>query len=154
MERVVQTYKYEGFKHTDLFQRVLKLREEYPNSEFFINATHNNTDYENGFHGVDEDTVGSVQDIHGRLMLFSDLRDDTVLVHCNPWGTGDYEYYGYYKNRTDNYQIAGPEFSDPKQYGERECLWVENHEIDSYEMHYFPRSNKEAALLLTRLEDD
>jgi hypothetical protein len=77
-----------------------------------------------------------------------------MMVHCNPWQHSPDTYYGSYYKKITKYQIAGTEFSDPKKYGEREFLYMTTREIVSYEMHYIPRNNKEAALLLTRLEED
>jgi hypothetical protein len=87
-------------------------------------------------------------------MQASDLTDNSMLINCNPWESDSYHYYGFYEPKSTEYQIAGSEFSNPKKYTKRAFLWVENFEVCSYEMHYFPANNKQASLTLEKWDKD
>lgn len=144
MEPIIQKFKKLGNKK-QFVEHLILLKEQYPGAKFIVKGKHN------GSFIVGED---GTREYNSQLIL-SEHVSTKVLILGNP-----YEGTGYHAGRTkinlkSNHinVFAGNDFKFIDHASDN-FLWVDVSTVSSYEVHYKPANNKEAALnVLTRLDD-
>lgn len=156
MNPIIKTFKVTG-SNSEVIGQLTLLQKQHPDAKLIVSGYHDAGAFQRlGLGKFKSQLILHIPDRHSVLILGSPYKGTMYYAHgAAGYAIGTTKYpIGEDTQNADIIRFHDQNF-DFKGHDKSDFLWVKISTIKSCEIHYMPRSNKEAALnILTRLEQD